>query len=302
MCNAWNHRQPCNCGWGQGSGGYWDRSINPLHPVIGHFRSASGYVNPNAICPVCHEQVFFVQCGNGGRVFFDELGPPWPKHPCTDNGEVPRKANQLASIRKAPQWREELWTPFLVDGIAKRHDVSEVSGYVNGIRVNLFLPLTWKHLDALFQIRVPRCVMLNSISSPDEYPISILVLTDNVRVVETNGFTSESAAERARISAIKNHQFRVSGQAKKASYGSNFARGSARNKLRTIKQRSITASTNPMDVRGLGNVQKAKREKPKQRNSKLIKNRESTTWVEPESSPISAIEQAFIDAGLKQIK
>jgi hypothetical protein len=29
--------------------------------------------------------VFFYQSPFGGRVFFDDLGWPWPKHPCTDN-------------------------------------------------------------------------------------------------------------------------------------------------------------------------------------------------------------------------
>jgi hypothetical protein len=42
------------------------------------------FVNPNAYCPVCGAPVFFYQNENGSRVFFDELGPPWPKHPCTD--------------------------------------------------------------------------------------------------------------------------------------------------------------------------------------------------------------------------
>jgi len=46
----------------------------------------SNYVNPNAICPVCGEDVYYIEFWNGGRVFFDELGPPWPKHLCTDNG------------------------------------------------------------------------------------------------------------------------------------------------------------------------------------------------------------------------
>lgn len=42
------------------------------------------YTNPNARCPECRACVFFYQSPNGGRVFFDALGPPWPKHPCTD--------------------------------------------------------------------------------------------------------------------------------------------------------------------------------------------------------------------------
>lgn len=49
------------------------------------FRSLRSYVVPNATCPVCGETVFFYQSPNGGRVFFDDLGWPWPKHPCTDN-------------------------------------------------------------------------------------------------------------------------------------------------------------------------------------------------------------------------
>ncbi len=32
-------------------------------------------------CPKCGEQVFFVRY-NGGSVWFDSLGWPWPKHPC----------------------------------------------------------------------------------------------------------------------------------------------------------------------------------------------------------------------------
>lgn len=50
-----------------------------------HVRSRIAcYVNPNAICPVCSQTVFFYANAAGSRVFFDDLGPPWPKHPCTD--------------------------------------------------------------------------------------------------------------------------------------------------------------------------------------------------------------------------
>ena len=46
---------------------------------------------PNARCPVCGDPVFFFMAANGGRVFFDDLGPPWPKHGCTvpDEAQVP---------------------------------------------------------------------------------------------------------------------------------------------------------------------------------------------------------------------
>lgn len=49
-------------------------------------RTISGcFVNPNAHCPVCGTAVYFYANEFGSRVYFDGLGPPWPKHPCTDN-------------------------------------------------------------------------------------------------------------------------------------------------------------------------------------------------------------------------
>lgn len=42
------------------------------------------FVNPNARCPVCGAEVYYYQNERGSRVFFDEIGRPWPKHPCTD--------------------------------------------------------------------------------------------------------------------------------------------------------------------------------------------------------------------------
>ena len=67
----------------------------------------SSFVNPNAECSVCGAPVFFYQNEFGSRVFFDELGPPWPKHPCTDNSDA-RQAPVAASIRTLePAWRSE---------------------------------------------------------------------------------------------------------------------------------------------------------------------------------------------------
>ena len=33
-------------------------------------------------CPSCGRSVFFFQCTDNSRVFFDKLGRPWPKHNC----------------------------------------------------------------------------------------------------------------------------------------------------------------------------------------------------------------------------
>src|SRR4051794_15050147 len=77
MCNAWNHSLSCSCKFGGDS--HSNQSSRDI--ILISFQS---YVNPFARCPVCGESVFFFEASNGGRVFFDELGPPWSKHPCTD--------------------------------------------------------------------------------------------------------------------------------------------------------------------------------------------------------------------------
>lgn len=67
--------------------------------------ATSRYVIPNAECPVCKRQVFFYQNRYGGRVYFDELGPPWPKHPCTDNNQPVVKPDMADSTAISPASR-----------------------------------------------------------------------------------------------------------------------------------------------------------------------------------------------------
>ncbi|HZV33150.1 MAG TPA: hypothetical protein VFB72_01135 [Verrucomicrobiae bacterium] len=47
-------------------------------------------------CPECHAQVYFVR-HNGGSVWFDDLGWPWPKHACFDNDVPARQFTHLSA-------------------------------------------------------------------------------------------------------------------------------------------------------------------------------------------------------------
>ena len=109
MCNAWNHAIGCDCGWG----GYHEHaavatSMCSYHDwCVRFFRQEEcGFTNPNARCPVCRLPVFFYQSPEGGRVFFDSLGPPWPKHECTDSRD--------ARVPRVYAWHQAGWRPFLV--------------------------------------------------------------------------------------------------------------------------------------------------------------------------------------------
>ena len=151
MCNSKNHPLGCTCGFGgdghrgrrTASYSSWIsnvtyatpppvRSRNDIflerHPEFVKTRQVTArFVNPNATCPVCGKSVFYYQNEHGSRVFFDELGPPWPKHPCTDTRlySAPLSKTQMGltfNIRSSPaiadiiEWQKDcdldFWAEF----------------------------------------------------------------------------------------------------------------------------------------------------------------------------------------------
>lgn len=79
-----------------------------LREARGWSSATARLVVPNASCPVCGADVFFYRNEHGSRVYFDELGPPWPKHPCTDNEVHRRRAGRVKRVEPAsPQPRAE---------------------------------------------------------------------------------------------------------------------------------------------------------------------------------------------------
>jgi hypothetical protein len=125
-CNGKGHSATCDCGWG----GVWygnapyggdarafrcheepdsssPRAVS-FDKLVGVGRPRSLTI-PNAKCPVCWCRVFFYQNEYGSRVFFDALGPPWPKHPCTDNSWYASPASGkivAASLEEEPPRRK----------------------------------------------------------------------------------------------------------------------------------------------------------------------------------------------------
>src|SRR5947209_2664214 len=95
-CNANNHdRATCCCGFGGGYKGSRFAPASTLDNVCWETR-----------CPICKAVVYFVR-HNGGSVWFDQLGKPWPKHPCMDRGgcylnygtsQLPRDARLVGPV------------------------------------------------------------------------------------------------------------------------------------------------------------------------------------------------------------
>ena len=114
MCNAYNHPHGCTCGWGgeEHLRGGIDQASNPNND---YFKKTeySSYVNPNAKCPECGASVYFYKSESGGRVFFDELGPPWPKHPCTDINYYKVEITKNLTVGKR-DWQKDDWIPVIL--------------------------------------------------------------------------------------------------------------------------------------------------------------------------------------------
>jgi len=147
-CNAWNHASNCTCGWG-GDGHLGRRALfTDLIRSNITFRSYrdlhKGFTNPNAKCPVCIRPVFFYTSPYGGRVFFDELGPPWTKHPCTDSGRMVTVLTITTSLpsEHVVEFERNGWVPFLCQDISPvRNDpsISKLTGLVGNQKLTLFV-------------------------------------------------------------------------------------------------------------------------------------------------------------------
>lgn len=173
MCNAWNHPPECSCGWG-GVGHLGKRTSTSDPNVWGRFLQFTGissFTIPNAKCPVCGDAVFFYQSSNGGRVFFDELGPPWPKHGCTDNLVRPSAylfPESLTQTNKVYSWQKSDWMPFIVNEIILQppnFSISNLRGLAGSEELSMYVNFK-------LDVRAPYFVRM---VSPGKYQISVLL-------------------------------------------------------------------------------------------------------------------------------
>lgn len=118
-CNGNNHGPNCSCGWGGVFHGLG--LIDGRH----HWTRRESYTNPNAKCPLCNAQVYFYQSPYGGKVYFDNIGPPWPKHPCLEKqgtNSIPARSSEnnqrhQSSIDQSLFKLEPGWWPMLCSSI-----------------------------------------------------------------------------------------------------------------------------------------------------------------------------------------
>ncbi|EGQ7830892.1 hypothetical protein NZX34_004628 [Vibrio parahaemolyticus] len=142
-----NHYPDCTCGWCykfRCTTGEGHKRNNTVERSVGNIREQSkvfvSYVNPSAYCPVCGASVFFYQSPHGGRVFFDSLGKPWEKHPCTDNSDLNVKvipSKKFPTSNRVGKFKANKFNPFIIKLIEKFHITSrvKVSGFFGEVGI-----------------------------------------------------------------------------------------------------------------------------------------------------------------------
>lgn len=76
------------------------------------YSTPESFTNPNAICKECGQKVFYYEHANGAKVLFDQLGPPWPLHPCY---EANHNNQHLAERMIASPIMEPGWEPLFIE-------------------------------------------------------------------------------------------------------------------------------------------------------------------------------------------
>ena len=78
-------------------------------------------------------------------MFFDELGPPWPKHGCTDKTSQARTATivfQFSKPLSKPEWQAEGWEPFVIAAITRwDSDLLVIVGLLQGKERSIYVHL-----------------------------------------------------------------------------------------------------------------------------------------------------------------
>lgn len=139
-----NHPTYCTCKFCQPHNLAKDSHITT--DLISRAGTRHSYTIPMA-CPVCGNAVFFYQSEHGGRVFFEELGPPWLKHPCTDGARAVQYPTSITTEPSQPtrrySWQEAGWLPVTdlrVDSVGSNH--VRLCGTHNSQSLTLYIPVT----------------------------------------------------------------------------------------------------------------------------------------------------------------
>lgn len=141
MCNAANHSYDCDCGFGGDTGGGGGRRWGSVSNFYSELRAAVFRMVSRQRRD--GRKLRQSQRALSGRVYFDDLGWPWPKHRCTDNRQEPRRATRTSIAPKSlddARWHREGWSALLSLRVAHEGGRATVRGDLDEAFLDLVLP------------------------------------------------------------------------------------------------------------------------------------------------------------------
>ena len=96
------------------------------HLKKNHYNNFRAFTIPNVKCRKCGLHVYYYEHPSGSRVLFDELGPPWPLHPCFVDGQNIRKKSVSPSVKTVSK-KEKGWFPIIIEKAQLRQNHIEVN-------------------------------------------------------------------------------------------------------------------------------------------------------------------------------
>ncbi|EMF7449060.1 hypothetical protein V8073_003838 [Vibrio parahaemolyticus] len=163
-----------------------------------YFKSLEAYTIPNAQCPVCGALVFYYEHTNGSKVYFEELGPPWPKHPCTDNPRVLLTTPKLIKTPKQPSfdrkdyahqssWKNEGWMP---STILSHQEIPAGVGIAKSIEATIIAAESNERIKCTFKHSHLKKLKLNRHSLKKSLIQSLIIDEANAKVSVHSGIAS----------------------------------------------------------------------------------------------------------------
>ncbi|QCQ97762.1 hypothetical protein [Brevundimonas sp. SGAir0440] len=157
------------------------------------------FVNPNARCPVCGVGVYFYRSENGGSVYFDSLGWPWPKHPCMDRGETRSVIAGVAGAatkvptRPPPEAAPGDWVPFeiitVMHGDGRTILVGRPDQHVASVGIGISkVVLTTRDMPAFIRAKPERRGIIELTTLNDLEPLEIDAFLDCTELDEVTAW------------------------------------------------------------------------------------------------------------------
>lgn len=128
VCNGYNHTKDCRCDF---RGGHRRSRPPEWHGWVPR-TARRALKGPTAQCPECHAPVYFIRGRYGGGAYFNNLGPPWPKHECTDSSKkysIYSRSGKPKLRVKPGYFEKDRWLPFFVRHIEKLGGGTIVHGH-----------------------------------------------------------------------------------------------------------------------------------------------------------------------------